>query len=619
MLTERDEADLQQVPDTLWTKSATDVGRLTTALPVVIKAKSDWRPRIRQYPLKPDAIKGITPVIKDLIKAKVIRECTDSPCNTPIFPVRKANTNEWRMVQDLRAINQAVQTRAPLVPDPHTLLNQLNPNSKVFTVIDNSNAFFSIPIHRDSQFWFAFTFQGKTYTYNSIPQGFSESPTIYSQAISSCLAQFHPPCESQIIIYVDDILVASETEEQCRADSIALLQYLAKTGNKVKKQKLQWVKPKVNYLGHTLTAEGKLIQTQRKEAILNAPKPKTKQQVMSFLGLCNYCRAWIPCYAEKTQPMQDLIYGRTMALADNVEWTSEADLAFEKIKQELVSSAVLALPNYSKPFIQTVDCRNDFMASVLLQEHGTKLKPVAFYSKKLDMVASALPPCVKAVCAAALAVEASAEIILFHPLTLLVPHAVDILLLQTKMQFLSPARHLSCITVLISQPHIVIKRCNTLNPATLLPNENDGEPHSCTEQTDQLVLPRPDLQDTPLNEGQVWFVDGSCYKDNSGKTITGYAVVSKDQVIEAKQLPNTHSAQAAEIIALTRACQLAKGQSLTVWTDSQYAFSTIFHFAKQWERRGMKTSTGKPVTHASLLQQLLDAIHQPQKIAICKC
>uniref|UniRef100_A0A1A7Z5N2 Integrase catalytic domain-containing protein n=2 Tax=Iconisemion striatum TaxID=60296 RepID=A0A1A7Z5N2_9TELE len=67
------------------------------------------------------------------------------------------------MVQDLRKINSAVQTRAPNVTDPHTLLNSLQPNKKFFTVVDLSNAFFSVPVHPDSQFWFAFTYKEKPF------------------------------------------------------------------------------------------------------------------------------------------------------------------------------------------------------------------------------------------------------------------------------------------------------------------------------------------------------------------------------------------------------------------------------------------------------------------------
>ena len=48
-----------------------------------------------------------------------------------------------------------------------------------------------------------------------------------------------------------------------------------------------------------------------------------------------------------------------------------------------------------------------------------------------------------------------------------------------------------------------------------------------------------------------------------------------DEVIEAKALPPNTSAQKAEIIALTRALELAKGKNINIWTDSKYTFSVV--------------------------------------------
>lgn len=151
------------------------------AKPVKIVGKTKYRPRIRQYPLKPDAEEGIAPVIAELKRAGVIVPCPEAACNTPIFPVKKAPPSlAWRMIQDLRAVNEAVQQRAPNVPNPHTLLNSIKTSAEYFSVIDLSNAFFSIPLDKDSQSWFGFTFRGEKLTFSRLSQGYCEAPTIFS-------------------------------------------------------------------------------------------------------------------------------------------------------------------------------------------------------------------------------------------------------------------------------------------------------------------------------------------------------------------------------------------------------------------------------------------------------
>ena len=136
--------------------------------PLCVTPKSDYRPCKRQYPLHPAAEEGIGPVFDALLKAGVVVPCPTSPYNSPILPVKKPD-GSWRFVQDLRAINCAVQQRAPVVPNPTTILAPVLGNAEYFTVIDLANAFFSILIEADSQYWFAFTFRGKRYTWSRLP------------------------------------------------------------------------------------------------------------------------------------------------------------------------------------------------------------------------------------------------------------------------------------------------------------------------------------------------------------------------------------------------------------------------------------------------------------------
>ncbi|XP_066537969.1 uncharacterized protein [Hoplias malabaricus] len=108
-------------------------------------------------------------------------------------------------------------------------------------------------------------------------------------------------------------------------------------------------------------------------------------------------------------------------------------------------------------------------------------------------------------------------------------------------------------------PNITVKRCTSLNPATLLPAAEDGEPHDCVAVLTETCTPRLDLKDEPLtNPDLVLFVDGSASRDRHGVNKVGCAVVTASEVLVAKPLPSTYSAQAAELVALIEACKLAE-------------------------------------------------------------
>lgn len=114
-----------EVPHTLWATHKYDVGLIKSAQPVSIMAKSNYRPNQPQFPLKPEAIQGIKPVFDSLLATGVIVPCPYFPVCTPLFPVKKIHDkppDEWRFVQDLRAVNTAVHARPLLVPNPYSIL-----------------------------------------------------------------------------------------------------------------------------------------------------------------------------------------------------------------------------------------------------------------------------------------------------------------------------------------------------------------------------------------------------------------------------------------------------------------------------------------------------------------
>uniref|UniRef100_A0A663E1S1 ribonuclease H n=1 Tax=Aquila chrysaetos chrysaetos TaxID=223781 RepID=A0A663E1S1_AQUCH len=234
--------ELAGVPRELWSTSGDEVGLLKSAEPVVIKTKGGTTPSIRQYPIINEAIPSIEKQIVHFLEKGILRECR-SPYNTPILPVSRHRIDkdgdpEYRFVQDLQVVNECVIAPRPVVPDPSLILTQIPVWAQYFTVLNLTGAFFSIPIAEESQPIFAFTWQGKQLTWTRLPQGFTSSPTIFSQILKNYLQDLVFPRKSVLVQYVDDLLLASKTENDGIRDTEYLCIQLVKKGHRASPSKL---------------------------------------------------------------------------------------------------------------------------------------------------------------------------------------------------------------------------------------------------------------------------------------------------------------------------------------------------------------------------------------------
>ena len=114
------------------------------------------------------------------------------------------------------------------------------------------------------------------------------------------------------------------------------------------------------------------------------------------------------------------------------------------------------------------------------------------------------------------------------------------------------------------------------------------------------------------------FTDGSSFV-RDGKHKSGYALVTAEQALEAKSLPQGTSAQLAELVALTGALELSKGQRVNIYTDSKYAYLTLHAHAAIWKERQFKTATGEPIEYFREIERLLIAIYCPKEVAVMHC
>ncbi|XP_006601638.1 uncharacterized protein LOC114391675 [Glycine soja] len=116
-----------------------------------------------------------------------------------------------------------------------------------------------------------------------------------------------------------------------------------------KKSKCYFAVDKVEYLGHFITKEGVYTDPSKIAVVQDWALPQNLKQLRSFLGLAGYYRRFVSQYGAIAKPLTDMLK------KDNFSWSSTTKEAFQELKQRLVASPVLALPNFSKEFVVEVD------------------------------------------------------------------------------------------------------------------------------------------------------------------------------------------------------------------------------------------------------------------------
>ncbi|CAL9694854.1 unnamed protein product [Knipowitschia caucasica] len=441
---------LDAVPANIWMTHANDVG--CTSHVVKVKLTTDTPVYRAQYPLKQEQVQGIAQTIEGLLKAGVIRGTT-SEYNTPLFPVKKSDLKNWRMVQDFRPLNEVTADESYPVPDPYIALNNLSPNDKYFTVIDLANAFFTIKLHPESQKYFAFTVKGRQYTYCRMPQGWKLSPGYFNHFLRLDLAEFNLPEKCTLIQYVDDLAISGPDARSVLQASTDLLTHLARKGYKVKREKIQMCRRSVYFLGREVSAVGQGVSDSNKDAILKTPKPKTVRQMLSFLGLCNYSREYVPNYTAMTAPLRELIkpHGMNQPTA-SLTWTTEAENSFTRTKQAVCNACALYVSDYTLPFHLDVAESQFYVYGILYQKKKGERRVLKHYSCKLDPHDQAQPGCARYLAALTKTIMKTAHLVQNHPLVVHTNHGIQAYL-NSKL-FITTAQRTANITQTLRQPHI---------------------------------------------------------------------------------------------------------------------------------------------------------------------
>jgi hypothetical protein len=204
-----------------------------------------------------------------------------------------------------------------------------------------------------------------------MPYGVTGGPSTFQLAMNSVLAPFLRKC---VVVFIDDILIFSATWADHIQHIHVVFSVLDQHQFKIKLSKCSFAQKKLHYLGHVISSEGVATDPSKVAVIQSWPTPKSAKDVRSFLGLAgNYCK-FVQHFGILSRPLTILLKKGQVFI-----WTLDHEQAFQMLKNALMTTPVLALPDFTKTFEMETDASDKGIGDVLHQAGH----PLAFISKAM--------------------------------------------------------------------------------------------------------------------------------------------------------------------------------------------------------------------------------------------
>jgi hypothetical protein len=151
--------------------------------------------------------------------------------------------------------------------------------------------------------------------------------------------------DKYVVVFIDDILIYSQSEEE-HADHLRMvLQRLREHQLYAKLSKCEFWIDEVLFLGHIIIKEGLAVDPKKVADILNWKAPTDAREIKSFIGMARYYRRFIEGFSKIAKTMTALLGNKV-----EFQWTLKCQEAFEALIEKLTTTPVLVLPDVHKPF-----------------------------------------------------------------------------------------------------------------------------------------------------------------------------------------------------------------------------------------------------------------------------
>ena len=245
-----------------------------------------------------------------------------------------------------------------MLPRIESILDSLG-GAQIFSTLDLKAGYLQVEMAEECKAYTAFTCGPLGfYECDTIPFGATNALATFQRLMHDCLGELNM---NWCIVYLDDIIIFSDTKEEHLKRLEAVFQKLCAAGLKLKPSKCFFFREEIEYLGHVVSGKGISTNPKKIEAVSKWPTPKTVYDVRSFSGFVGYYRRFIKNFSRITKPIREVITGlenqsKRTAKKTYIEWTDQLILPLNILKQCVSAHPFwhIQIINYHLLYTQTV-------------------------------------------------------------------------------------------------------------------------------------------------------------------------------------------------------------------------------------------------------------------------
>ena len=339
--------------------------------------EESFKERFRR--IAPPLLDEVQEHLQEMLDGGAIWPSQSAWCNTMVLIQKKDGGLQFCI--DFWQLNARTKKDSYPLPRMQETMESLV-GARFFSMMDLKSGFWQVKMLEKSQQYTAFTVGSMgIFEFLRMPYGLCDAPATFQRLMQNYLGELNL---TYALIYLDDVIVFSRTEEDHLIHLRAVFEHFREHGLKLKPSKCHFLWKEITFLGHKVSEEGMKPREEGLKSIAKMAPPRNYTEIRMFLSATGFFRRFIKNYARIARPLNDMLEGEASKWkAQPVDLTPEAVEAFD-LKTKCVTAPVLAFADFEKPFLLETNASSCGLGAVLSQKQDDdKYHPVAYDSREL--------------------------------------------------------------------------------------------------------------------------------------------------------------------------------------------------------------------------------------------